>query len=54
MRGVVLPETGGASDKPVSWQRQLVAELVPAPTVERLRLMRSAGPVAEPLVESTR
>lgn len=54
MRGVVLPETGGASDKPVSWQLQLVAELVPAPTVEPLRLMQSVGPVAEPLVESTR
>lgn len=54
MRGVVLPETGGASDKPVSWQRQLAAELVPAPTVEPLRQMQSVGPVAEPLVESTR
>lgn len=54
VRGVVLPEIGGASDKPVSWRRRLAVELVPAPIVEPLRLMQSAGPVAEPRVESTR
>lgn len=54
VRGVVLPETGGASDKPVSWRRRWAAGPVLGPTVGRPRRTRSAGPAAGPPVESTR
>lgn len=54
VRGVVLPETGGASDRPGSWPRRWAAALGPGPTVERPRRTRSAGPAAWPPAGSTR
>lgn len=54
VRGVVLPETGGASDRPGSSPRRWAAVPGPGPIVERLRRTRSAGPAAGLPVESTR
>lgn len=53
-RGVVLPETGGASDRPVSWPRRPAAGQGPAPTVGRPLRTRSAGLAVGLLAVSTR